>query len=1090
MAETTIANVRNDNLAHFPRSLLNIQNNLPFLGNARLEDTVYFVIQQNNDNFKCFSYNVDASTGKLDFSSKLTVTLPTQSTSGGTLNYNDLIGIFDNPYHINNPSEAEHQSFFALFFDDHELHAANIIGRRLALYSVSLVNNNLTFKKEGTFRHFIDYNNNFYTPTISPIVFGGFFGFFLNFARTRTAVNLSDEFKRGTFFFNIQRFTNYNVQSGRFVDFPSSLHQFGQIENGYGYGIVSFENDLFLKLNITEMSGSAAPELNVVNSGGLSVHRQYYFRPFILRQSSQNNFGYIPFLLNLFNADTVELRLLEIQVVNTEEVPETPERDNCSYLTFSEVPINILSKNVSHFSQKDHLYIATEQGAPVIKIVKNDLDDTFVFFNAGLPRLNVGGYHENGDPVTPPDIKNKNPLNPAKDDHDEYLTPRGSYSFAFVLRHEYYINNVRFLVEGPIFISKPLILEEPQLNPISVELLLPFIEAPLSNSTSQDDIRYSPHIKVDVYRTKKNGNVYHKLTDNEVVNEEVSSDVLCTDTKWEFNLSDDELSDRVLYITGGEPDKTPPPKDTRFCYQIGNVAYYATENRVYQSIPGEPEAVPETFFVEFDSRITGLSGVRDRLIIFTEKQVYSNLNIINRVGDGRMFPEVIHETAGCISNKSAVSIEDICIWFGTSGIYFTDGRRVGKISDHLNNFYEKHIFGMSNELKADIDGSYDHINRRLLWSVPYYDSNRVNLPQTRQLPFIGKPYHLVLDLKFSDLLRGMGVFNIYSGGNVYYPSAMSNYKNDVIFGTGQSYVLKFDKNTINDPSIDFAPLVDRATIVRSPRANNLFKQPILWHLRSSLFDLQIPINKNIKQWFISAHTLTDLLFKVLVTTNNKRSNSGPVLNNQPFKWNDENFTWGNERFVWDKTPVIDYKGRVEPIDRATFSQFNITNEITLRELAERTINYDGTLKLQVDLTNHQRLFSNIVNPVPLHLVIDRRFGEPLAYLDIEYPLFSENFVGVYSTPDIVFIPLGANWDFVDHETFWTYNISDDLRRLYLNIKSGFNLDRLALFGEIRRYPIDQWRLIGIPRNQLLHLLSYGYRIQGISVTVTNPAGDL
>jgi len=260
----------------------------------------------------------------------------------------------------------------------------------------------------------------------------------------------------------------------------------------------------------------------------------------------------------------------------------------------------------------------------------------------------------------------------------------GSFIYAFHFFNEYKVGTKTFQDNGPVFVSEtfesglPLRNDASPVNPIKTE------NFPTLANGSTDNYDTSV-IKIKIFRTAKNGSVFFE--DGSILNGTSTFDDDLHDT-----LGPDPLSDQpTIYTTGGIVGNDAPPK-AEHVHVFNNIGYYGnvtdkdgvvTKERLLQSIPGDPDSVPETFFDDLDSEITGIGATTDRLVVTTLDSVYRIEGIFNELGQGLIQVDKIFNKSGNISKGSLVSTPSGIFFAGTDGFYLTNGFQVIKISTHF-----------------------------------------------------------------------------------------------------------------------------------------------------------------------------------------------------------------------------------------------------------------------------------------------------------------------------------------------------------------------------------------------------------------------
>lgn len=233
------------------------------------------------------------------------------------------------------------------------------------------------------------------------------------------------------------------------------------------------------------------------------------------------------------------------------------------------------------------------------------------------------------------------------------------------------------------------------------------------------------NITIEVYRTAANGNVFYFYGSSENRIERKNFEYMTIPSSWSTN-------NRTLYTTSGVAANYRPPI-CKYITTSGPYMLYANgheisesdrggdllKNRIWQSKPGLPYAVPADFYAEVDEEIVGIATIKTVPIVFTQNYVYRIDGNFDSFGRGGLYPKRITEVTGCVSDQSIVQTEDGVYFAGTDGFYFTDGFIVRHLSKNISEAYREII--SSDNRKALISGGIDIINREVHWSVKTND---------------------------------------------------------------------------------------------------------------------------------------------------------------------------------------------------------------------------------------------------------------------------------------------------------------------------------------------------------------------------------
>jgi len=212
----------------------------------------------------------------------------------------------------------------------------------------------------------------------------------------------------------------------------------------------------------------------------------------------------------------------------------------------------------------------------------------------------------------------------------------------------------------------------------------------ITRSSEYND--YDAITNVNIYRTAIGDTSTYYLVGTMVEADQSQATNSFTDTMSEVDL----VAQERLYTSDGVAEMAQPPKHSCSC-MIGTTAYYGNletqdnndgytrtyTNRPYtivQSMVGVPSMARISFALEVEDIVTGLTGIGNALIVFTETKVYRFDGIYNNDGTGGYSRRVISDEAGCISHASIVRTGSKAYFCGLTGIYVTDGYQISKIS--------------------------------------------------------------------------------------------------------------------------------------------------------------------------------------------------------------------------------------------------------------------------------------------------------------------------------------------------------------------------------------------------------------------------
>lgn len=264
-----------------------------------------------------------------------------------------------------------------------------------------------------------------------------------------------------------------------------------------------------------------------------------------------------------------------------------------------------------------------------------------------------------------------------------------------------------------------------------------------------------PNFILEVYETEDNGTVYYKVSDDSTGFQNGALSLAAPIA--EVNTSTQE----TLYTTGGVAENWKPPT-CKYIHSTTNFTYFAHgydilpgtvdaptdvngslyENRVWQCKFGDPHAVPQSFFVDVEEPIVGISSVHSIPIVFCENSIYRIDGYFDDSGRQGMVTQKISDSVGGAGQLNIVQTIEGLYFAGTDGFYFTDGQKVISVSDEIRTTYAQ--FVTTSLKKKRIYGTHDAKNHRVYWAVranelegPLSENNGIVILDTRIKKIIG-----------------------------------------------------------------------------------------------------------------------------------------------------------------------------------------------------------------------------------------------------------------------------------------------------------------------------------------------------------------
>lgn len=490
-------------------------------------------------------------------------------------------------------------------------------------------------------------------------------------------------------------------------------------------------------------------------------------------------------------------------------------------------------KPVAFAEWNKHLF-ASSEGSPVVKIYEDENGDIQAR-SAGLPKYTVA-------PTITPDQANGK-----------------TYIYYFVFAYSYKVKQI-----DHIDVSTSLQLKVE--NAATITGLGDYNQ--VSNfPTLVNDISYSydtDNIKIQIYRTIDAGITAYYV--GEVANGFAGA---FADTVTDADL----VNNVVLYSSGNSFENEPPPVASVMTVH-NSVGYYGNisgkPNRIVQSIPGDIDSVPSSFYVDLDDDVTGISSVQQNPLAFTSIKTYRLEGVIDVTGAGNISTEIVDDSFGCISHNSIVRGGSNFLYFASeSGFCRTDGYIVEKIPPeayHINDRYA--IFTDTDEKRKRIIGTYDRINKRVFWTV----QNETDCDEV----FIYDETH--------------NSFTTMNGTD-FSPTAIGFFNGNMVRGDRRGYIFEHRPENLNNPIIDE---------VISPAS--WFFEPVIFRYKSQRLDFGLSdINKWVTRINVGApsqSTDVDLQINSYDDNINIARPLKEVNAKSGLVWGDPDWVWGDANDVW------------------------------------------------------------------------------------------------------------------------------------------------------------------------------------------------
>lgn len=435
--------------------------------------------------------------------------------------------------------------------------------------------------------------------------------------------------------------------------------------------------------------------------------------------------------------------------------------------------------------------------------------------------------------------------------------------------------------------------------------------------------------EVEIYRTKNGGSVLYLLAT--ILNSATQS---YTDSTADSGLS------VPAYNADGSPDRDPPPA-CQFLHisQLG-VGYYGWAqdpdsssiypNRVYQSIPNDPDSVPKTFYEDLDSNIRGISSYQGTPIIVCENAVYRLDGVIDQLGNGAMRPRKVASNIGGLNHNGIIQTPEGLFFCGTDGFYWTDGFKIFKISEQLNDTYRAKILSLSASDRAKAHGTYDPITRQVWWAYKDpTDSSELDAAFVLHLIFGIKPRSVFTTIKATcaSVLTDNGY--VYRGDN-----------------NGYTFRHKLELKT--DPRVDTGANV-----------STWGTSTIRYDFRTGYLDFgSVATRKWTPGFIVGLKAEGNLSIQPAIDRdgNNTPENTKEIKHTGQITWGGAGVLWGDERLWAADNDYVERKVALpSPGIRCTYRQYRLANAYTViansDTLATATVSFAAKIATLDDNSN-------------------------------------------------------------------------------------------------------------------------------------------
>lgn len=505
---------------------------------------------------------------------------------------------------------------------------------------------------------------------------------------------------------------------------------------------------------------------------------------------------------------------------------------------------------------------------------------------------NTGGQTANADGTTQfthyyPDITNY-PLSNifpvgamfgdtwAQDRFDS--TPEGaSYNYKIVFKNSYYVGSNYFedRSEPSVAINVLQYKNEQYSGPTEAGKYYTSLANIQAYTNAANESYDTANMVKEIYRTIANGTSYFKLDVNGS-----GGEIANATTTFQDYAVDTYLVDQLqLYTNGGLPANSTPPIAS--CVHVcGSRTFYVKGNKVFQSLPEDPDSVPVDYFVQFDEDIIGVSSCRSIVLAFSATKVYRLLGGFDSSGRGGFDYEIIFDRTGTISMNSLVKGDNGVFFAGKDGIYFTDGIQCVRLSDLPDTFGEYTTTAAKKKLVA---GAYDPRTKRLYYTL---HDNGSGAPDTIWVMHLN--WGLIPDA--TPITTFVGGFDGYTGFN---PTAITVFQDALHYGDADGYIFHEDSSSYMDWE-------------KSAGALTANRRTLLWRWKSGYLDATTgDVRKYWERITAEFKQITNLSVQII-----SDCDYGRIMDNLPIIRSRKLLDWGDPKIDWTSSVYTAKDGSV------------------------------------------------------------------------------------------------------------------------------------------------------------------------------------
>ncbi len=468
-----------------------------------------------------------------------------------------------------------------------------------------------------------------------------------------------------------------------------------------------------------------------------------------------------------------------------------------------------------------------------------------------------------------------------------------SYIYRFLRSYTYTVGTLTYIDRGAA-VEVALADSDP---PNSTAVGITNIQA-LTGAAGDNYDTASADFKIEIYRTTDGGQFFFKAGS-------VANGV----TSFSDTMSDSDLQDQEpLYTDDGAPDNDPPPL-CKTVHIVDDRAYYGNlkidgqifANRIVQSIPGDIDSVPGSFFTEVQDTVVAISSVRSLPVALCDDMVFRLDGFFDELGGGGIVPQKISDTSGCVSSASVVQTIIGVFWAGKDGFYYTDGYTVSRVSDGIDKTYA--TFTETAEQKRRITGKFDAKRKVIYWTMQSAAGSDCDTV-------------FALDLNFG--LSDDMPFTTLSGSDNFAPTGVEVIDGNLIRADRRGYTFQHSDTLYTDPKVDVA------------------LTPDLWNVATIIYDYicaatnfgTIQARKWVPRITVNCKNETNLSLQVISINDDgrRRGNLSPIRFRGNVTWGDPDVYWGDPDILWNYSGLIDDYLRFPAQNlRCEYKQVEFTN---------------------------------------------------------------------------------------------------------------------------------------------------------------------